>query len=62
MINQNILDFMGNTPLIKIQKLLTPSSADVYVKLEEFNPGGSIKVTCSLQDDFRGRRERGVNS
>ena len=38
-----MLDFMGNTPFVKIQKLLAKSSADVYIKLEEFNPGGSIK-------------------
>jgi len=43
MINKNMLDFMGNTPFVKIQKLLAKSSADVYIKLEEFNPGGSIK-------------------
>jgi cysteine synthase A len=42
--NKNILDFIGNTPLVKLQKIVPEGSADVYVKLEEFNPGGSIKT------------------
>lgn len=38
-----LLNYVGNTPIIKIENIFNPDRADVYVKLEEFNPGGSIK-------------------
>lgn len=43
MIYNTILDTIGNTPLIKLQKLAQHISANVYVKCEFFNPGGSVK-------------------
>jgi len=39
---ENILDTIGNTPLVKLQKL-APAGVNVYVKLESFNPMGSVK-------------------
>lgn len=45
----NILDYVGNTPLIKIKNLYGKEYADIYVKLEEFNPGGSIKTRVAVQ-------------
>ena len=39
---ENILDTIGNTPLVKLQKL-APKGVNVYVKLESFNPMGSVK-------------------
>jgi len=44
-----ILDFIGNTPLVKIENPHGNKFANIYVKLEEFNPGGSIKSRISLQ-------------
>lgn len=38
-----LLNYVGNTPIIKIENIFNPDRAGVYVKLEEFNPGGSIK-------------------
>ncbi|HVS77297.1 MAG TPA: cysteine synthase A, partial [Steroidobacteraceae bacterium] len=38
----NILDTIGNTPLVKLQKL-GPPGVNLYVKVESFNPMGSIK-------------------
>ena len=38
----NILDTIGNTPLVKLQRL-APEGVNVYVKIESFNPMGSIK-------------------
>ncbi|WP_395896273.1 pyridoxal-phosphate dependent enzyme [Avibacterium sp. 20-126] len=35
--------YMGDTPLIKIKNIFGENYANVYVKLEEFNPAGSIK-------------------
>ncbi|EBL8185270.1 cysteine synthase, partial [Salmonella enterica] len=39
----NILDHMGNTPIIEIKNIYNQNYGRVWVKLEEFNPGGSIK-------------------
>ena len=44
MIYENILDAIGNTPMIKLNKLPKEGSADVYVKMEALNIGGSIKT------------------
>jgi len=39
----NILELIGDTPLVKLNRLVGPEDANVYVKLEWFNPGGSVK-------------------
>lgn len=43
MIYDNILDTIGNTPIVKINHLAKELDCKVYVKCEFFNPGGSIK-------------------
>ncbi|AEB08954.1 cysteine synthase [Desulfobacca acetoxidans] len=40
---QNILELIGDTPLVRLNRLNTNPRVQVYVKLEYFNPGGSIK-------------------
>jgi cysteinyl-tRNA synthetase len=44
----NILTLIGNTPLIKINKLNPNSEVELWVKLESFNPGGSVKDRIAL--------------
>lgn len=44
MICNNILEAMGNTPIIKLQRMAQPDSADILVKFEGLNVGGSIKT------------------
>lgn len=39
---------IGNTPLIKIEKLVGPESAEIYVKFEGANPTGSMKDRMAL--------------
>jgi len=39
----NILDAIGNTPLIELQKIVPPNSARIVAKLETANPTGSMK-------------------
>lgn len=39
---------IGNTPLVKLEKLAEPNSADIYVKLESVNPTGSMKDRMAL--------------
>lgn len=43
MVYNNILDAMGNTPIIKLNNMVDEDCADVYVKFEGLNVGGSIK-------------------
>jgi cysteine synthase A len=44
----DVTKLIGNTDLIKLQSLVKPDSADVFVKLESRNPGGSIKDRIAL--------------
>lgn len=46
--NKNILKLIGNTPLIKINKLNPNKNVELYAKLESFNPGGSVKDRIGL--------------
>jgi cysteinyl-tRNA synthetase len=39
----NILQLIGDTPLVRLNRLNPNPRVDIYVKLEYFNPGGSIK-------------------
>ncbi|MEC7182131.1 MAG: pyridoxal-phosphate dependent enzyme [Bdellovibrionota bacterium] len=39
----NILDAIGNTPIVKLNKVATGVQSEIYVKLDFLNPGGSIK-------------------
>ncbi len=39
----NIADLIGDTPLVKLQRLSPENGADVYVKLEYYNPSKSVK-------------------
>ncbi len=45
---RNILDLIGNTPLVKIQRLNPNPNLEIYVKLEKNNPSGSIKDRIAL--------------
>ena len=44
MIYENVLAAVGHTPIIKLNKMVDPESADVLVKFEGLNVGGSIKT------------------
>jgi cysteine synthase len=43
MIANNMLELIGNTPMVKINNMVSKPRIDIYLKLEKFNPGGSIK-------------------
>lgn len=59
MIYKNILDTIGKTPLIKINKLVTERDAELVAKLEYFNPGGSVKdrIGLSMIEDAEQREQ-----
>lgn len=44
----SILDTIGNTPIVKLNHMVPEDAADVYVKLEFFNPAGSVKDRVAL--------------
>ena len=47
-IYENITELIGNTPIVKLNRLVPEGAADVYVKLEAFNPGSSVKDRIAL--------------
>ena len=48
MLYENLLDLIGNTPIIKLNHIFGDDIADIYVKLEGFNLGNSIKDRAAL--------------
>ncbi|GMA53800.1 hypothetical protein GCM10025857_51570 [Alicyclobacillus contaminans] len=44
----NIVELIGNTPMVKLNKIVPEGAADVYAKLEFYNPGGSVKDRIAL--------------
>lgn len=48
MIYNGVLDLIGKTPIVKVNNMVDENSAEVYVKLEKFNPGGSTKDRAAL--------------
>lgn len=48
-IYQSILDTIGETPIVKLKNMTTDEMAQVYVKVESFNPGGSVKDRIALR-------------
>lgn len=45
----NIIDMIGNTPIVKINNLNTNKNVNIYAKLEGNNPSGSIKDRIALE-------------
>jgi len=54
----NIVEFVGNTPLVEIQKLHTNPNVKIFAKLEGNNPGGSVKDRAAL-NMIRSAMDRG---
>lgn len=48
MICQTILEALGNTPIIKLQHMSDPNDAEILVKFEGLNVGGSIKTRTAF--------------
>lgn len=45
---ENILQTVGNTPVVRLNKSSAPSDVEVWVKIESFNPAGSVKDRPAL--------------
>ena len=48
MIYNNVLDAVGNTPMIRLNRMVDEDSAEILVKFEAVNVGGSIKTRTAL--------------
>ena len=48
-IYNSITELIGNTPIIKLNNIVPEDAADVYVKIESFNPGSSVKDRIALR-------------
>jgi cysteine synthase A len=46
---ESILDVIGNTPMVKLNKISTDGSADIFVKAEYLNPSGSLKDRIAFE-------------
>lgn len=44
----NIASLIGETPIVKLNRTVDENSADIYLKLEFFNPGSSVKDRIAL--------------
>ncbi len=49
MVKKNILELIGHTPIVQINKLNPNKNASIFAKLEGQNPGGSIKDRIALK-------------
>mgnify|MGYP001184953622 FL=1 len=56
-IYKNIIDTIGNTPIVKLNKMVSDNDAEIYVKCEFFNPAGSVKdrIARSMIEDAERR-------
>ena len=57
MIYENILDAMGHTPMVRLNRMVPQGSAQVLVKFEGLNVGGSIKTRTAYQMIRRAEKE-----
>lgn len=46
--HKDILSLIGNTPLVRINRLAPEGGAEIWAKLESYNPGGSVKDRIAL--------------
>ncbi len=62
--NFNICNAIGNTPIVKLNKVVPENCADIFVKLEYFNPTGSYKDRKALaiieEAEKRGELKKGM--
>lgn len=48
LVAQSVLELVGATPLVRLNRLVDPGGASVLVKLESYNPAGSVKDRIAL--------------
>ena len=61
MIYNNILEAVGGTPLVKLNRMCDADSADILVKFEALNVGGSIKTRTALNMIEQAEKDGQIN-
>ena len=61
MVYNNILEAVGNTPMVKLNRIIDKDSADIFVKVESLNVGGSIKTRTALNMIEQAERDGLIN-
>ena len=61
MVYNNILEAIGNTPIIKLQNIAPKGGADILVKFEGLNVGGSIKTRTAYNMIMRAKAQGKIN-
>ena len=56
---KNIIEIIGNTPIVKLQKIVEKGCGEIYLKLEAYNPTGSKKDRMALAM-IEGAERRGL--
>ncbi len=56
---ENVLDLVGRTPLVKVSRMADSSMATILMKMEQLNPGGSVKDRMAVHM-VRRAEERGL--
>ena len=56
-VSDDITKLVGDTPMLQLKKLVPSGSADIFVKLEYLNPGGSVKDRAAIGLIERAERE-----
>ncbi len=61
---RTILDLIGNTPMLRLSHVVSADDAEIWAKLEGFNPGGSVKdrpaLAMVLDAEKKGRLKKGM--
>ena len=57
MICENILEAIGNTPIVRLNKMVRENSAEILVKAEPLNVGGSIKTRTAMNMILQAEKE-----
>jgi cysteine synthase len=58
---ENVLEMIGNTPMIRIRTISENKNVRIYAKLEGQNPGGSIKDRIALKMIEQAEKEGKLN-
>lgn len=60
---ENVVELIGQTPMVRLNRMVDPDSAQIIAKLENFNPGGSVKDRICLsmieEAEKRGQLKKG---
>lgn len=61
-IANNVTELIGNTPIVKLNKIADENWGNIYAKVEYFNPGGSVKDRIALNMILEAEKEGKLTS